>query len=102
MATSRPKKQKPIQYSEVARLEARIALVVKERIELAASIQGRTVTDFLVSAADEQARKVIQEHQIITLSKANSLAFANVLLNPPEPNKKARDAAKWYKKKMGY
>ena len=92
-------KRKPIRYDDVARLEARLTPAVKERIEQACRIQGRTVTDFVVTAADAQARQVIQEHQIIYLSVSQSTAFAEAMLNPPKPTAKAITAARRYKQR---
>jgi len=75
------------------RLEARCAPEVKERIEHAAALQGRSMTDFVVSAADEQACKVIEQHKVIKLCAEDSIALAEAILNPPKPNSKAIDAA---------
>ena len=38
-----------------ARLEARLPIEVMVRLKRAAEIQGRTLTDFVVAAADEAA-----------------------------------------------
>lgn len=84
-------KKKP---ASKARLEARISSQVHSTIRRAAEIQGRTVTDFVVQAALEAATKTLEESQIIRLSIEGQMAFAEALLNPPEPNaalKKAFD-----------
>ena len=44
-----------------ARLEARLPHDVMARLKRAAEIQGRTLTDFVVAAADEAACRAIQE-----------------------------------------
>jgi len=44
------------------RLEARVTPAQKGLIERAAQIQGRSVTDFVVSALQEAARKAIEEN----------------------------------------
>jgi uncharacterized protein (DUF1778 family) len=44
-----------------ARLEARLPHDVMVRLKRAAEIQGRTLTDFVVAAADEAACRAIQE-----------------------------------------
>lgn len=84
-------KKKP---ASKARLEARISSQVHSTIRRAAEIQGRTVTDFVIQAALEAATKTLEESQIIRLSIEGQMAFAEALLNPPEPNaalKKAFD-----------
>lgn len=83
------------------RLEARCSTEVKQRIERAAELQGRSLTDFLVSAADERACKVIEQYQVVKLTVQQSEALADALLNPPAANAKAVNAMLRYKKKMG-
>ena len=75
-----------------ARLEARIAQSSHTRIKLAADIQGRTVTDFVINAALEAATRAIEQNFIIQLSLEGQKAFAEALLNPPEPNAALRRA----------
>ncbi|MEI7826161.1 MAG: DUF1778 domain-containing protein [Chlorobiaceae bacterium] len=77
---------------EKARLEARLTRNVHAQIKRAAEIQGRTVTDFVVYAALEAATKTIEENSVIQLSIEGQLAFAEALLNPPEPNAALRRA----------
>lgn len=47
-----------------ARLEARLPRAVMARLKRAAEIRGRTVTDFVVAAADEAACRAIEETEI--------------------------------------
>ena len=75
-----------------ARLEARISRTTHTRIKLASDIQGRTVTDFVVHAALEAATKTIEENYVVQLSMEGQEAFAEALLNPPEPNDALRRA----------
>lgn len=83
------------------RIEARVPPDVKQRIEYAAELQGRSLTDFITAAADERACAVIEQHQVIRLSVEDSVALAEAILNPPPPNAKAVAAARLYKEKMG-
>jgi uncharacterized protein (DUF1778 family) len=75
-----------------ARLEARLPADVLEMLKRAAEIQGRTLTDFVVTAAREAAVKAIEEHHIIRLSLADQRAIAAAILNPPEPNEALKRA----------
>ncbi len=75
-----------------ARLEARITQKVHAQIKRAAEIQGRTVTDFVVYAALEAATKAIEESSVIQLSIEGQKAFAEALLNTPDPNAALRKA----------
>ncbi len=77
-----------------ARLEARISPDALAIVKRAAEIQGRSVSDFVVAAAHEAAQKAIAESQIIRLSIDDQRAFAQSLVNPPEPApalRRARD-----------
>lgn len=68
-----------------ARVEARIAPDVLVVIRRAAELQGRSVSDFLVVAAQDAAYRAIEESQIIRLSVDDQQRFADLLLNPPSP-----------------
>jgi uncharacterized protein (DUF1778 family) len=80
-----------------ARLEARLPEPVLNRLKRAAEIQGRTLTDFVVSAADEAARRMIEQTEIIRLSAEDQRQIAAAILNPPAPNRALKKAAKRYR-----
>ncbi|MCX6178893.1 MAG: DUF1778 domain-containing protein [Chlorobiales bacterium] len=69
----------------IARLEVRTTPAVQDKIKLAADIQGRTITDFVISAAESAAQKAIEEAYIIRLSIEDQNAFTDALLSPPKP-----------------
>jgi len=79
------------------RLEARITADQKALIERAASVQGRTVTDFVIAALQEAAKQAIAEHTVWKLSQEQQKVFIDALLEPPLPNAKLRDAHKRYR-----
>lgn len=87
-------------HSKAERLEARITRDKKELLQLAADLEGRTLTDFVVSSATEKAIRTIEEHTIIKLSRKDSLAFVESLLNPPDPHPRMLKAALKYKQSM--
>jgi uncharacterized protein (DUF1778 family) len=64
------------------RLEARITVSQKALIEHAAALQGRSVTDFVLSSVQEAAAKAIDEHQRLTLSVRDGRAFVKSLVAP--------------------
>jgi uncharacterized protein (DUF1778 family) len=70
------------ELTRTARLEARIAPEVLAVVKRAAEIQGRSVSDFVVSAAQEAAHRTIEETQIIRLSVEDQRAFAEAIINP--------------------
>ncbi|MCW3611261.1 type II toxin-antitoxin system TacA family antitoxin [Burkholderia cenocepacia] len=67
------------------RFEARIETDVHAAIRRAAEIQGRTMSDFVVSAAREAAQRAIADAEVIRLSVAESERFAHAILTPVEP-----------------
>jgi uncharacterized protein (DUF1778 family) len=69
-----------------ARLEARISSELHVMLKRAAEIQGRTMTDFVVSAVQEAAQQAIQEAGVLRLSLADQESFAQALLLSPKPN----------------
>jgi len=84
-----------------ARLEARLPHDVMARLKRAAEIQGRTLTDFVVAAADEAACRAIQETEIIRLSMEGQRQIAAAILNPPASTPALKRAAKRYRELFG-
>jgi uncharacterized protein (DUF1778 family) len=75
-----------------ARIEARITPENLAVIKRAAEIQGRSLSDFIVVAAQEAAHRAIEETQLIRLSVEDQRLFAEAILDPPEPNESLRRA----------
>lgn len=90
-----------LQTQTTARLEARLPHEVMTRLKRAAEIQGRTLTDFVVAAADEAACRAIQDAEIIRLSIAGQRQIATAILNPPAPTAAFKKAAKRYRELFG-
>jgi len=84
--------------SKMERLEARITKEAKDLFQTAADLEGRTLTDFVVTAALEAARRTIQHSDLIRLTARDQERFVEVLLGPQEPNAKLREAAARYRK----
>lgn len=76
----------PSEPTRTARIEARIAPDALAVVKRAAELQGRSVSDFVVAAAQEAANRIIEETQIIRLSVEDQRAFAEAILNPPAPS----------------
>jgi uncharacterized protein (DUF1778 family) len=80
--------------SKTARLEARITPDLQALLKRAAEMEGRSVTDFVVSAAQAAAERRIEQSQVIRLSLEDQRDFAEAILNPPEPALALRRAFK--------
>jgi uncharacterized protein (DUF1778 family) len=84
--------------ARTARLEARMTAEQKALIERAAAYQGRSVSDFVVHTAQEAAKAVIEQHEILRLNRSQTRALVDTLLNPPAPNDALRQAARDYQR----
>jgi uncharacterized protein (DUF1778 family) len=83
------------------RLETRVTAEQKSLIERAAALQGRTLTDFVLTSVQDAARRAIEEHQQLALSVSDSEAFVDALLNPKPVNDRLRDTVRRYRERAG-
>lgn len=74
------------------RLEARVPAPIKDLIARAASLEGVTLTDFVIATLQKSAAEVVREHVVLNLSVKDSAAFAKAMLAPPKPNRKLTQA----------
>jgi uncharacterized protein (DUF1778 family) len=73
----------PQRASRTARIEARIAPDALQVVKRAAELQGRSISDFVVAAAQEVAHRTIDEAHVIRLSVEDQERFVGLLLKPP-------------------
>ena len=83
------------------RLETRVTAEQKTLIEHAAALQGRTVTDFVLTSVQDAARRAIEEHRQLDLSVRDGQAFVDALLNPKPVNDRLRDTVRLYREATG-
>jgi uncharacterized protein (DUF1778 family) len=83
-------------------LEARITSEQKQLIHRAAEIEGRSVSDFIVSSAETAAKETIRLHQVLELTSRETEALFQVLENPPEPGVRLHEAARRYREFIGH
>jgi uncharacterized protein (DUF1778 family) len=83
----------PQSTTRTTRLEARISPEALAVVRRAAELQGRSLSDFVVSAAQEAAQRTIEDAQVLRLAVEDQQALAASILNPPEPNDALRRAA---------
>jgi len=85
---------KPLAETETARLEARIPVQIYDQMQRAARLRGMTLTGYLIATAGEDARRVVEDAEIMRLAREDQIRFAEALINPPKPNKRLARAAK--------
>lgn len=83
------------------RLQVRLDAESKSVLQRAASYRHKTVSQFVLATALEEAEKVIRENEIVTLSGPDWKVFYDALTNPPAPNAALRKAFAKYKKAAG-
>ncbi len=72
-------------HTRSERIEARTTPDVLAVVRRAAEMQGRSLSDFVMTAAEEAAKRTIEETQILRLSAEDQRRFVEALLNPPAP-----------------
>ena len=65
-----------------ATINVRASTEVRELIDRAATVQGKTRTDFMLEAATEAARRVLLDQAFFQLDEAQWKAFNDVLEAP--------------------
>jgi uncharacterized protein (DUF1778 family) len=80
------------------RVEARLNPAQKRRIEHAASLRGTSLSDFIVSSADDAAALTIEQHEVWVLNEQDRDAFVKALLHPPQPSARMKAAYRRFRK----
>jgi len=83
------------------RLQVRLDAESKSVLQRAASYRHKTVSQFVLATALEEAERVIRENETVTLSGPDWKLFYDALTNPPAPNPALRKAFAKYKKATG-
>lgn len=83
------------------RLETRVTADQKSLIEHAAALQGRSVTDFVLTSVQEAAHRAIEEHRRLDLSLRDGKAFVDALISPQPVNDRLRDTVRRYRQATG-
>jgi uncharacterized protein (DUF1778 family) len=84
----------------IARLEARLPASVYLTLKRAAALQGRTLSDFVVNAAHEAARRAIEEEGLLRLSAQDQRRFAEALIKPPAPGPRLKRAVRRHREQV--
>jgi uncharacterized protein (DUF1778 family) len=93
--------REPIDRTRGERLEARITADQKALIQRAAELEGRSVTDYVVSSVQDAAKRTVEAHDLVVLSAAESRAFVDALLDPSPINDRLRDSVRRHRTTTG-
>jgi len=81
------------------RLEARLTARQKRLLQRAADLTGRSLSDFVISSAQEAALRAIRHHELVVLGAEDQRAFVQALLHPPAPSRRLRAAWRRYQQR---
>ena len=82
---------------QLSRFDARLPIEQKLLFEKAAYLGGyRNLTDFILMTAQEKAKEIIKESELITLTEKDSAIFFDAITNPNKPSQYLQDALKNY------
>jgi uncharacterized protein (DUF1778 family) len=98
---SNPASKSTHSRARARRLKARVTAEQKTLIERAAALQGRTVTDFVLTSVQDAPRRANEEHQRLELSLRDGEAFIEALLNPKPVNDRLRGTVRRYREMTG-
>lgn len=65
-------------------LEVRISVELYAMLKHAAELEGRTMTDFLITAFQDAALRTVEQAEAIRLSMVDQECFVQALLSPPK------------------
>jgi len=82
------------------RITARVPENVHALLEKAAGMVGATMNQFVVQAAVDRAKQVVEDDNVIRLSGESTRMFFEALENPPAPNEKLLAAVSAHKEAL--
>jgi len=82
------------------RINLRLKQSAKQMLERAASLEGKTVSKYILSSALASAESTIQAHEVMQLGVKEAEAFYNALAAPVTPNEKLADAFEEYTQRV--
>ncbi len=87
-----------LRNNEPKKLRGDLKLVpsVKEQIEVAAQLSGRSFNQFVTDAAVDAANKTIEQHLRVQMTLKEAEQFVEAVLNPRDPNDALIEAARLY------
>ena len=82
------------------RITARVSTDTQELLSKAAALVGiSSINSFVLNAAIEKAKKIMQDEELLSLSREDALLFVDALDKPAKSNTKLNQAFKTYETK---
>ena len=84
------------------RLELKLTMQKRKFFEEIAALGGfKSLSDFIVYSANQEAIKIFEQHRRILASEKDKTIFFEAIMNPPNSNKALKSAFTKYKKELG-
>ena len=83
------------------RLEVRVTAGQKDLIARAAALEGQSLTAFVLTSVQAAARRVIEEHNQLSLTVRDSEVFVEALLNRKPVNDRLCETVRDYRERTG-
>jgi uncharacterized protein (DUF1778 family) len=80
--------------TKINRIDLRVSSEQKELLERAASLQGLSLSAYLLSHGLKAAKAELETYQKLVLSDRDRELFLSLVTNPPKPNQSLKDAMK--------
>lgn len=93
MSTARKKK--------VARIDLRVSVDQKTKIQKAVDIRGEKLSEFILSCVMPEVEKILTEQERVVLNNKAWQSFMNLLENPAPASSALKAAMKDYRKAQG-
>jgi uncharacterized protein (DUF1778 family) len=92
------KEKMPASQKSYARFNARLPQEQKQLLEEAAFLGGyRNLTDFILHSAQEKAKVIIREKDLVIASEKDAAIFFDAITNPKKPSLKLKKALADYR-----
>lgn len=85
---SQPKRNETAKHQ---RFQIRLSARQRDLLERAAVLEGRTLTDFVLTHAQTAAQRTIETESLLVLSERDTTAFLSAMHSSWEPSKAVRD-----------
>ena len=88
------------QPAKSARVGLRVPPDLKRAWDAAAELEGRSLSDIIISATTQAVTEIIDRHRILHVSQADMEQIMEDLINPPAPDKALINAMRHYRKSI--
>ena len=86
---------------QLCRLGARVTPDIYSLIRRAADLEGRTISDFIISASRDAAERTVEQAEVIRLGKDAAFAFAELMTEPGKVRIKLAEATPTHTQLLG-